>query len=93
MLRLSYFFFGLRRLDFINQKIRTNLSRRNMNAKALQAIAASYARTAISAGLAMYLAGHTDAKSIGMAAASAVAGPLLRAINPKDPAFGIGASK
>ena len=64
-----------------------------MNAKALQAMIASYARTAISAGLGMYLAGHTDPKSIGMAAAGAVAGPLFRALNPKDSSFGIGASK
>lgn len=64
-----------------------------MNAKALQAMIASYARTAVSAGLGMYLAGHTDPKSIGMAAAGAVAGPLFRALNPKDSSFGIGASK
>jgi hypothetical protein len=64
-----------------------------MNAKALKAIVASYARTAVSAGLGMYMAGHTDPKSIGMAAAGAVAGPLFRALNPKDSSFGIGASK
>jgi hypothetical protein len=64
-----------------------------MNANALKAIVASYARTAISAVLAMYLAGTTDAKSLGMAALAAVAGPLLRALNPNDSAFGIGASK
>jgi hypothetical protein len=61
--------------------------------KQLQAVIASYARTAVSAGIAMYMAGHTDAKSIGFAALGAVAGPLLRALNPKDAAFGIGASK
>ena len=64
-----------------------------MNTKQLQAVVASYARTAVSAGLGMYMAGHTDAKSIGLAALGAVAGPLLRALNPKDAAFGIGASK
>lgn len=61
--------------------------------KKLQAAAASYARTAISAGLGMYMAGHTDSKSIGLAALGAVAGPLLRALNPKDTSFGIGSSK
>jgi hypothetical protein len=61
--------------------------------KQLQAALASYARTAISAGIGMYMAGHTDAKSIGMAALGAVAGPLLRALNPKDGSFGIGAAK
>jgi hypothetical protein len=58
--------------------------------KQLQAVAASYGRTAVSAALGMYMAGHTDAKSIGLAAAGAVAGPLLRALNPKDTAFGVG---
>jgi len=61
--------------------------------KQLQAILASYGRTAVSAALGMYMAGHTDPKSIGLAAAGAVAGPLLRALNPKDAAFGLGATK
>ena len=61
--------------------------------KQLQAVLASYARTAASAALGMYMAGHTDPKSLGLAAAGAVAGPLLRALNPKDASFGIGASK
>ena len=61
--------------------------------KQFQAALASYARTAVSAALGMYMAGHTDPKSLGMAAAGAVAGPLLRALNPKDGAFGVGAAK
>jgi len=61
--------------------------------KKLQAAAASYARTAASAAIAMYMAGHTDPKSLGMAAVGAVAGPLLRALNPKDTAFGVGSAK
>jgi len=64
----------------------------SMNKK-LQAVLASYARTAASAAIGMYLAGHTDPKSLGMAAAGAVAGPLLRALNPKDAAFGVGSTK
>jgi len=64
-----------------------------MNSKAIQAIAASYARTAASAAIAMYMAGHTDPKSLGMAAIGAVAGPALRALNKNDSAFGIGAAK
>lgn len=59
----------------------------------LQAILASYARTAISAAAAMYMAGHTNPKDIAMAALAAVIGPLARALNPKDGTFGIGASK
>ena len=61
--------------------------------KQLQAALASYARTAVSAAAAMYMAGHTDAKSLGMAALGAILGPLARAVNPKDTAFGSGASK
>ena len=61
-----------------------------MNTKALQAVAASYARTAVSAALALYLAGNTDVKSLATAALAAIAGPLLRALNPKDSAFGLG---
>jgi len=61
--------------------------------KAVQAVLASYGRSAVAAALGMYMAGHTDAKSIGMAALGAVAGPALRALNPKDTAFGLGASK
>lgn len=60
-----------------------------MNSKAIKAALASYLRAAISAVLAMYLAGNTDAKALGSAALAAVAGPLLRALNPNDDAFGI----
>ena len=61
--------------------------------KQLQAALASYVRTAVSAAAAMYMAGHTDAKSLGMAALGAIIGPLARAVNPNDPAFGKGAAK
>jgi len=56
--------------------------------KQLQAALSSYARTAISAAAAMYMAGHTDPKDIAAAALAAVLGPLARALNPKDKAFG-----
>ena len=61
--------------------------------KQIQAALASYARTAVSAAAGMYLAGHTDAKSIGYAALGAIVGPLARAVNPKDTSFGVGANK
>lgn len=61
--------------------------------KQMQNILASYARTAVSAVMAMYLSGHTDPKDLAYAALGAVAGPLLRALNPKDAAFGIGSQK
>jgi hypothetical protein len=64
-----------------------------MNSVALQAALASYVRTAVSATAAMYLSGNTDAKALGCAFLAAILGPLSRALNPKDGAFGVGASK
>ena len=54
----------------------------------LKAALMSYVRTALSAILGAYIAGQTDPKLLGTLALSAVAGPLLRALNPKDAAFG-----
>lgn len=51
---------------------------------------ASYGRTAVSAGLAVYMAGNHDAKAIIAAMVAAVSGPLMRWLNPSDPAFGRG---
>lgn len=58
-----------------------------MNAK-LKAAVESYARSFIVAAIAVYSAGETDAKAILIAGLAAVAGPAIRAVNPKDPAFG-----
>jgi len=54
----------------------------------LKAALMSYVRTALSAILGAYIAGQTDPKLLGTLALSAIAGPLLRALNPKDAAFG-----
>lgn len=59
-----------------------------MNAK-LKAAIESYARSFIVAGIAVYSAGETDIKAILIAGLAAVVGPAIRAINPKDPAFGV----
>lgn len=49
-------------------------------------MAGSWARAAISAALAYYLAtGSMDLKAIGSAALAAVAPPIYRYLNPKDP--------
>jgi hypothetical protein len=61
-----------------------------MNAKH-KAILASYGRTFIAAVIAVYATGNQDLRSILIAGVAAVVGPAIRAINPKDPAFGIGA--
>lgn len=55
-----------------------------------KAMLASYGRTAVSAGLAVYMAGNHDAKAIVAAMVAAISGPLMRWLNPSDPAFGRG---
>jgi hypothetical protein len=59
-----------------------------MNAK-LKAAVESYARSFVVAAIAVYSAGETDLKAIAIAGLAAVAGPAIRALNPKDPAFGL----
>lgn len=58
--------------------------------KANQALLESYARTALSAGIAVWVSGNHDLKAMGVAALSAVAGPALRWLNKNDSAFGRG---
>lgn len=59
-----------------------------MNKKALQAIAATYLRAGAASIIALYLAGVTDPKALASAALAAVAGPLLKALDPKATEFG-----
>lgn len=63
-----------------------------MNKQQLQAIGASYLRTAVSAVAGAYLAGQTDPKTLACMFLGAILGPLARALNPKDTAFGKGAN-
>ena len=61
-----------------------------MNAKT-QAMLASYARSALVAIITAVSMGNRDPRDLLIASAIAVLPPLLRAINPKDSAFGVGA--
>jgi hypothetical protein len=61
-----------------------------MNAKN-QAMLASYGRAALVAIITAVSMGKTDPRDIITAALIAVAAPALRALNPKDGAFGVGA--
>ena len=61
-----------------------------MNAK-YQAMLASYARSFLAAGVAVYATGNTDLKAVLVAGVSAVLPVAIRALNPKDAAFGVGA--
>ena len=54
----------------------------------VKAMAASWLRSFLAAGLAVYMAGVTDPKAIAMAGIAAVAPVILRYLNPNDAAFG-----
>jgi hypothetical protein len=62
-----------------------------MNKEKLIAIASTYLRAGIAAVIALYLAGVTDPKALATAAVAAIAGPLLKALDPKATEFGRGA--
>lgn len=59
--------------------------------KNLQTVIQGYLYAGISAAAALWMSGVTDWKTLGIAAATAIVGPLLQAINPKDAAIGVGA--
>lgn len=59
-----------------------------MNTEQLKALLASYGRSALAAGLALYMSGVTDPKTLAYSLLAAVAPVALRAINPNDTAFG-----
>ena len=54
-----------------------------------KAMLASYGRSVLASGLALYMAGVTDPKDLWAALVAAIAPVALRAINPNDPAFGV----
>jgi hypothetical protein len=62
-----------------------------MNKKNLEAIACTYLRAAVASVIALYLAGVTDPKALASAGIAAIAGPLLKAIDPNAKEFGRGA--
>jgi uncharacterized membrane protein YgaE (UPF0421/DUF939 family) len=61
-----------------------------MNKKKLEAIVATYLRAAIASVIALYLAGVTDPKALLSAGLAAVAGPVLKALDPNSTEFGKG---
>jgi len=54
----------------------------------LKPMLASYARSFIAAGLAVYMAGVTDPKAILSAGMAAVVPVLMRWLNPNDQVYG-----
>jgi len=61
-----------------------------MNAK-MKSILATYLRAGVASVIALYLAGVTDPKALASAGIAAIAGPLLKALDPKNTEFGRGA--
>ena len=61
-----------------------------MNAK-VQAAALSWFRAAAASAIALYLAGQTDLKTLGMAALTGFLGPALKYLDSSAPEFGRGA--
>jgi len=59
-----------------------------MNKVKAQAILSTYLRAAVASVIALYLAGVTDPKALASAALAAVAGPVLKALDPKSTEFG-----
>ncbi len=55
----------------------------------LTAMLASYGRAFLAAAVALWTTGNTDPKALLAAGLAAVLPVALRALNPKDPAFGI----
>jgi hypothetical protein len=60
-----------------------------INAKT-KAVLATYLRAGVAAVIALYLAGVTDPKALATAGIAAIAGPLLKALDPKATEFGRG---
>jgi hypothetical protein len=58
----------------------------------LNAIVTTYLRAAAAAVIALLLAGVTDPKDLLLAGLAAVAGPILKALDPKATEFGIGSN-
>lgn len=58
-----------------------------------KAMVGSYARSFLSAVIALYLAGETDPKALLAAGFAAVLPPVLRWLNPNDGAFGRGSQE
>ena len=59
-----------------------------MDKNKLKAIAATYLRAGVASVIALYLAGVTDPKALLAAGVAAIAGPLLKALDPKAAEFG-----
>jgi hypothetical protein len=56
----------------------------------MKSMLATYLRAGVASVIALYLAGVTDPKALATAGIAAIAGPLLKALDPKASEFGRG---
>lgn len=68
---------------------KTKVKVEKTNKDKLIAAGSSYVRAAAAAVIAMYMAGITDPKVLANAFLAALAGPVLKAIDPKAIEFGL----
>lgn len=59
-----------------------------MDSNKLKAMLASYGRSFLAAATAVWASGNQDLKSVVIAALASTLPVAIRALNPKDPAFG-----
>jgi hypothetical protein len=64
-----------------------------MTKEQLTAALGTYLRASAASVVALYMSGITDPKTLLNAFIAGLVGPLAKAVNPKDKAYGIGASK
>ena len=64
-----------------------------MNKEQLVAAVGSYIRAALASVVPLVMAGQTDPAVLANAFIAGLVGPLAKGVNPKDKAYGIGASK
>ena len=57
----------------------------------MKSMLATYLRAGVASVIALWLAGVTDPKALATAGIAAIAGPLLKALDPKATEFGRGA--
>jgi hypothetical protein len=62
-----------------------------MNKKKLEAAAWSYGRAALASVAALYISGITDPKVLANAFLAGLIGPLVKALQPNEKQFGVGA--
>lgn len=60
-----------------------------MDINTLKSAGATYLRAAAASAVALYLSGITDPKTLLNAFVAGLVGPLAKALNPNDPAYGI----